>query len=480
MSINVLEEIFHPQSVAVVGASNNSASWGYSYTHHLLDYGFRGKIYPVNPNYDEVLGIKAYPSLRDIPGSVDYVISCVRASEVLDMLDDCSHKGVKGVHLYTARFSETGHKEAANLEQEILKRARKLGIRLIGPNCMGIYYPRQGLSFGYNLPKDPGVVGMVSQTGGGASSFVYLASLRGVRFSKVVSYGNALDFNECDYLDYFTGDTETKIILMYVEGVKDGRRFLDSLCHAAAVKPVIVIKGGRGESGTRAVSSHTASLAGSLEVWQAAINQAGAISVQDFGEMVDLVTSFYFLPPIQGPRVGVIGGGGGTSVLGAEACEEAGLDVIQLPSEIRGKMKRSGITIWDWVGNPTDVSILGGSGLTDIDMLHLMAENRNFDLLIVNLNESTMITLATEERLTLGLQRAVEGYIGIKEQYSKPLLVAVGEKSLGVNQYDDPTWKLVSEIRTNLINAGIPFYPTIGQAARAAGKLLDYYLKRRK
>ena len=422
-----------------------------------------------------MLGIKAYPGLIDIPGSVDYVISCIRASEVLDMLEDCSHKGVKAVHLYTARFSETGRQEAVDLEQEVLKQARSYGIRLIGPNCMGIYYPRQGLSFGYNLPKDPGVVGMASQTGGGASSFVYLASLRGVRFSKVVSYGNALDLNECDYLDYFTGDTETKIILMYVEGVKDGRRFFDSLRRATAVKPVIIIKGGRGESGTRAISSHTASLAGSLKVWQVAISQAGAISVEDFDEMVDLVTSFYFLPPIQGPRVGVIGGGGGTTVLAAEACEEAGLDVIQLPSEIREKMKGNEVAIWDWVGNPTDVSILGGSGLTDIDMLHLMAENRNFDLLIANLNESTMITLATEERLTLGLQRAVEGYIGIKEKYSKPLLVAVGEKSLGVDQYDDRTWRLVSEMRTKLIDAGIPFYPTMERAARAAKKLVDYY-----
>ena len=479
MPNDILEEIFHPQSIAVAGASNNSASWGYSYTHHLLDYGFRGKIYPVNPNYDEVLGIKAYPTVKDIPGCVDYVISCVRASGIPDMLDDCSHKGVKAVHLYTARFSETGRQEAVDLEQKILKQARSYGIRLIGPNCMGVYYPRQGLSFGYNLPKDPGVVGMASQTGGGASSFVYLASLRGVRFSKVVSYGNALDLNECDYLDYFTHDAETEIILMYIEGVKDGKRFIDSLRHATAVKPVIVIKGGRGESGTRAISSHTASLAGSPQVWEAAVNQAGAISARDFDEMADLATSFYFLPPVHGPRVGIIGGGGGPCVLAAEACEEAGLDVIQLPAEIRKKMRSNGITIWDWVGNPTDVSILGGSGLTDLDMLHLMAENRNFDLLIANLNESTMVTLATEERLTLGLQRAVEGYIRIKEEYSKPLLVTIGEKSFGVNQYDGRIWRLVSEIGTKLINAGIPFYPNINRAAVAAKKIIDYYSRRK-
>ena len=165
MSVDVLEEILHPKSIAVVGASGNPMAWGYSYTSHLLDYGYRGKIYPVNPNYPEILGIKTYPSLRDIPGSVDYVISCIRASQVLGLLEDCSQKGVKAVHLYTARFSETGREDAAELEQEILKLARKLGIRLIGPNCMGVYYPREGISFFGNMPTESGSVGVVSQSG---------------------------------------------------------------------------------------------------------------------------------------------------------------------------------------------------------------------------------------------------------------------------------------------------------------------------
>ena len=474
---NTLEEILHPKSVAVVGASNNLTSWGYSYTHHLLEYDFRGKIYPVNPNYDDVLGVKAYPSLKNIPGSVDFVISCVPAAEILEMLEECSQKGVKAVHLYTARFSETGRQEAADLEQEILKQARSKGIHLIGPNCMGVYYPQQGLSFGYNLPKDSGSVGMASQTGGGASGFVYLASLRGVRFSKVISYGNALDFNECDYLDYFTHDLQTKIILLYIEGVKDGKRFFDSLRRAAAVKPVVVIKGGRGKSGARVIASHTASLAGSMRVWESAVAQAGAISAQDFDEMIDLTVSFYFLPPIRGPRVGVIGGGGGPSVLATEACEEVGLDVIPLPSEIREELKDQDISIWDWVGNPTDVSILPGSGLTDLDMLVMMAKNQNFDLLIANLNENAIVTLSPKEGMDFRIRKSVEGYIEVKEGHSKPLLVAVGEKELGVSEYDARTWRVLSEIRTRLIEANIPFYPTIGRAAKAARKVIGYYWK---
>jgi acetyltransferase len=444
-----------------------------------VDYGYRGKIYPVNPRHSEILGIKVYPSLGEIPGSVDYVISCVPAREVPDMLEVCSEKGVKAVHLYTARFSETGRPEAAELEQEVLKRARRLGIRIIGPNCMGIYYPRQGLSFGYDLPKEPGWVGMMSQSGGGASGFVRLASLRGVRFSKVISYGNALDLNESDYLDYFSQDTETKIILVYIEGVRDGRRFFTALGKAASKKPVIVLKGGKGKSGTTAVASHTASIAGSTKAWEAVVAQTGAISAQNLDEMADLAVSFYFLPPVKGTRVGIVGGGGGPSVLSADECEGAGLDVIALPVEIRDELRSKGIPIWDWIGNPTDVSILGGFGFTDIDMLRMMAGNPNFDLLITNMNEGVLVTLSREEGMTMRLRGAIDSYARVKEESSKPLLAVLGEGGPGIEDSSHWSWQLISEARTKLINANIPFYPTMQRAARAAHKLFQYYQNQR-
>ncbi|MEW6185906.1 MAG: CoA-binding protein [Thermodesulfobacteriota bacterium] len=309
MSFQELETILHPRSVAVVGASANTFSFGYSFAHHMVEYGFPGPIYLVNPTTPEILGIKTYPGVRDIPGKVDFAISCVNASQVPAMLEDLAEKEVKCLHLYTARFSETGRQEAADLEQEVLNLARGKGIRLIGPNCMGVYHPKAGLSFGFNLPKDSGPVGMISQSGGGASGFVHLASLRGIRFSKVISYGNGLDLTECDYLEYFIEDPDTGIILIYIEGVKDGRRFFDTLGRAARVKPVVVMKGGRGEAGSRMTFSHTASLAGSSPIWKALINQAGAVSADDFDELLDLTVAFRFLPKVKGKRVGVIGGG---------------------------------------------------------------------------------------------------------------------------------------------------------------------------
>ena len=478
MSTHALEEILHPQSIAVVGASGSPSGRGYGFYAPLLEFGFKGKIYPVNPKYSELLGIKAYPSIRDIPGSVDYVISAVPSSEVLNMLEDCSQKGVKAVHLYTARFSETGRREATELEQEILKQAKKWGIRIIGPNCLGVYYPKQGIAFDLSFPKEPGSVGLISQTGGGARSFVPSASKRGIRFSKVISYGNAIDFNECDYLDYFAQDPETKIIVMYVEGVRDGKGFFNALRRAASTKPVIIIKGGRGKSGTRAVASHTASLAGSMEIWETAVTQAGAVSVQRFDEMADLAVSFYFLPPIRDRRVGVAGGAGGASVLAADQCEEAGLDIIPLPTEIREELKSKDFAIWDWIGNPADISIATGDNrFTPALMLQMMARNQNFDLLIAIMG--TGITDCPGQQ-----EISVDAYL---EQYKlistlKPLLAVVGEShrgaesNLGIDDYDE--CKLMCEVITKLIAASIPVYPSIGRAAKAARKLIDYYQRR--
>ncbi len=478
MSVEELQEILYPRSVAVVGASTNTRSWGYAYVDHLVEYGFRGDIYPVNPRYSEVAGFTAYPSVRDIPGAVDYVISCVPASGVLDMLADCAAKGVRAVHLYTARFSETGRADAAALEQEVLARARQAGIRLIGPNCMGLYHPGHGISFGYGLPKESGPVGMLSQSGGGASSFVLMAGKRGLRFSKVISYGNALDFNECDYLDYFAADADTKVITVYAEGIRDGRRFVDSLRRAAAVKPVIVIKGGRGESGARAVASHTASLAGSAAAWRSLVRQAGAVPAANFEEMTDLAVSFCFLPPITGPRVGVAGGGGGPSVLSADECEEAGLEVVPLPDEIRRELKARGSEIWDWIGNPVDVSIIGGFGLSDLDLLRLMGASDDFDLLIGLVNETTMLTLSTREGVEFRLGSVCDGYRKLKQEVGKPFLAVLSEDGSGSDLYGNWSGQAISRVRTDLIAAGIPFYPTIQRAAVAARKVIDYYARR--
>ena len=470
MSTHPVEEILHPRSIAVVGASDSGRGGGF--VTPLQRMGFKGKIYPVNPKYSEVMELKTYPTIRDIPGPVDYVISAVPAAEVPGILEDCSHKGVKCIHLYTARFSETGRQHAIELEQEILEKAKKWGIRIIGPNCMGVYYPRQGIAWGDGFPRRPGTVGLASQSGQAAGEIVGSSSARGVRFSKAFSYGNAIDFNECDYLDYLSQDPETKVIMMYIEGVKDGKRFFTILRQAASTKPVIIIKGGRGKSGARATGSHTASLAGSIETWETAVSQAGAVSANSLEELIDLVVSFYFLPPITGRRAGVAAGAGGATVMAADQCEEAGLDVVPLPTEMREEMKSKGISIWDWIGNPADFSIGRDPNFGPPELLEMMAKNENFDLIIAAVGAPWQ--RGGQEQIPVDTY--LEPYKKIDSL--KPLLALMPDRSPGTDNWDDERWKLVCEVATKLIAAKIPFYPTIGRAARAASKLIDYYQKR--
>ena len=473
MAAHPLEDILHPGAIAVVGASD-SGGRGSRFLAPLVELGYEGHIYPVNPKYTEVMGIKAYASVRDIPGVVDYVISSVPASQVLGMISDSAEKGVKAIHLYTARFSETGRKEAADLEKEILDQARKVGIRLIGPNCMGVYYPGGRISFSSGMPRESGSVGLASQSGSAIHEIVDLAVQRGLRFSKAISYGNALDFNESDYLEYFAQDPETDVIMMYIEGVRDGRRFYDALRRTTTSKPVIIVKGGRGESGTRATASHTASLAGSMAVWETMVRQAGAITARHLAELVDVAAASHFLPPISGRRVGVAGGAGGSSVLAADLCEEAGLDVIPLPAEIREELRSQGSPIWDWIGNPADMSIRIDRDWDTGDMLQTMAGNPNFDVLITFVHGHFH---GGHERVSA--ETFLRQY-RLNELGKKPLLAVMEERGQSGNSDAEQksVRELMAEVKAGLIAARVPFYPSIERAAEAASKLIDYYQRR--
>lgn len=469
MSGYTVEEVINPNSIAVVGATEKSGSSGRQFFSALIEYGFKGELYPINPGRDNVLGYKAYPTVADVPGPVDYVISCIPATGAVEMMKSCAEKGVKGVHLFTARFSETGRSDAADMEQEIKEIAEKAGVRIIGPNCMGLYNPGLGISFSDALPKKAGRTALISQSGQVAEEVVRLSLFRGVYFNKAVSYGNALDFNECDFLDHFAADPATDIILMYLEGARDGTRFFDSLKKAARLKPVIVLKGGRGESGRRMAASHTSSLAGSGKIVSSMITQAGAVYASDFEEMLDLAATFTHLPAIKGKRVGVSGGGGGASVLGADRCEEAGLKVIALPDAIREKLKAQGSTIWDWINNPADMSIRDSKGFGPGTMLSLMSEDENFDVLLAIMSDPHH-----EHQKGMNVPDYMTQF-DLDTAKEKPVLAIVPDIPLGGPDFDKWSWKIVCELRTALLEKGIPFYPTINRAARAASKAADYY-----
>jgi acyl-CoA synthetase (NDP forming) len=468
-----LGPLFSPGSIAIVGASLNPFSGGYQFTRFLIDHGFQGKLHLVNPASGEILGLKVYPRLTEIPEpSVDYVISCIPAESVLPLLDDCGKKNVKLVHLFTARLKETGRDRETKLQSDILEKAKKLGIRILGPNCMGIYYPKFGLSFNHQLPRESGSVGGFFQSGGGAAEFVRYAALRGVRFSKVVSYGNASDIDEVELLDYFASDSETEIIASYIEGVKDGRKFVESLALAAKEKPVIVLKGGRGRTGAKLALSHTASLAGSINVWQAALKQCGATMVSSFQELIDQVVAFTFLPPITGRRVIVAGGGGGKSMVSADVWEEEGFELPELTAEFRKKLKEKVPELWDWVRNPIDASLFQGTPMVDINVLEWLSKEDGFDIWVANLTQDDPLPEDIWENvLTPNFLNSVAA---IKKN-GKPVVCVIETGEIGPAEMKSWKWRAIAETRRQIVNQGLAVFPSPERAARAIRKLVDYW-----
>lgn len=376
--------MFHPRSIAIVGVSTKERDWGGGNMFLIFqkNYGFDGPIYPIHPTLDEMMGLKCYPSLVDAPGPVDHVISSIPASGVLQLMTDAAAKGVRCVHFFTAGFRETGEQERIELEQHVLAMAREAGIRLIGPNCMGLYCPSSGLSFNEDFPHEPGPVAFISQSGLNAEDLVHRAMLLGLRFSKVISYGNAADLDESDFFEYCTVDPDTEIIISYIEGVKDGDRFRKALRQASAVKPVVILKGGLTDAGSRAANSHTGSLAGSAAVWNALCRQTGVVSVESLDELVDVAIAFRHLRRPAGRGVAVIVVGGGASVLAADTAERVGLKLPAISDEVQAELRKFTPIAGTSIRNPLDtVALEDREGLQKT--VNIIAQSPGIDTILI-------------------------------------------------------------------------------------------------
>jgi acyl-CoA synthetase (NDP forming) len=473
MADSVPQSVFAPKSIAVAGASSNLDSPGHDYVRSLVDFGFKGPIYPINRKAAEIAGLKAYPSLSDVPGDVDYVISCIPADGVLDLIDEARAKNVSALHLFTGRFSETGDAAAAELERKVLQRAADAGIRIIGPNCMGVYESAHGLSFRPDLPAAPGDVAFISQSGNNSVELMLHGAARGLRFSKVVSYGNALDLTESDFLEYLATDAATRVVGAYIEGTSDGRRFLSALRKCARTKPVVILKGGRTGAGSRTAASHTAALAGTRQVWSAVLKQAGAVEVATFDDLIDMLVAFAFLrdPRGAGRNVGVVGGGGGRAVQSADVCEEAGLRVPKLPDEIRAMLREKAPQLADWVDNPVDQSILAGSGVSGARVLEMMLESRAYDLLIANVGEDWVLGRPDAiDRMAHLVGRFAE----IGERARKPLAFVLGP----ADSPDETKWRAVEGGRQRLTDGRLAVYPSVDRAAAALSRFAAWHAER--
>jgi acyl-CoA synthetase (NDP forming) len=335
-----LDRLFNPRSVAIIGASPDKDKGGGFVLYGLLEGGFKGKLYPVNPRQTEVMGLRAYPSVLDIPDEVDEAIIAVAARIVPRVMAECIQKGIKFAVVHSAGFSELGA-EGKELESEMLRIARQGGARIVGPNCMGIYNSRAHLntilSEAY-LIGEPGPISFIAQSGNVSENFISMGYERGLRHSKVVSIGNQSDLTIEDFLEYFADDPDTKIIGCYIEGIKRGRDFLQLAKQISLRKPIIVWKGGKSEAGARIAASHTASLAGNRTVFEAVLKQSGVVSADNLEELVDLAMGFTCPVLPDGNRLGLIAEAGSGTVTGADIQEGLGLAMPILSTETQKEL----------------------------------------------------------------------------------------------------------------------------------------------
>ena len=467
-----LDAMFYPGSVAVVGASANPASWGgTSFLSRLQKLGFPGKLYPVNPRDTEILGLKAYPSVKDIPQPPDLAIIAVPASVVPQVLRDCIATGVKNVHIFSSGFAETGLEEGRRLDREITKIIQEGGLRVVGPNCMGLYIPRSKLAYWGAEPVGSGSVAFLSQSGGHAEMLSEYAQDLGVYFSKMVSFGNARGLQAVDFLEYLAQDPETSIITMYLEGIRDGNRFAQLIRSINRTKPVIIWKGGLTESGTRAVASHTGSLAGEERVWNAFFTQTGAVRADSLQEIIDVVMAFLYLKPPRGRRALLIGGGGGNSVAMADICNREGLEVPHLAEETRQKLNDFISLAGNSARNPVDAWMLQNNVELFKRALELSVADPIVDLVI--LDQYTWN--ADDDDIPGNKQEAdkVGDFLidfARSNQFGKPVVLALN------GRFNAPgSATSTARLWRKFALAGIPTYVSQQSASRALSRFIGYH-----
>ncbi len=460
------QPIFDPRSIAVVGASNDPAKFGGRTYFALKDRGYTGRLYAVNPTAEDIDGEPAYARVSDIPGEVDMAIVAVAAPFVAQAVADCAEKGVRAAQILTAGFRETGSAEGAALEEQIAEIARRDGVRIVGPNCFGVYNPESALTVlpGPDFPKESGPVGVISQSGGFTSFLVRKAMGLGIRFSKVISYGNACDLNECDYLSYFEADEQTKMVVAYIEGARDGRRFFEMVKRMSLKKPVFIWKGGLTGLGSKAVASHTASLGGSKAVWDGFFRQTGAIPSAGIDEMIDLMVGFLCLPDFKGRRLSIVSGGGAITVAASDALDPLGLTTPQFSKEtceaIRPLLLASGNT----VGNPLDTGPPIFLLPTVKPILQAVAASDRVDLAIVQHEVNAYLPAFIEETADI--------IPSIKDDTGMPFAVTMPAPTASSDTMNIEETR--RRYREGYIKRGVPVFDTFERAVSALAKIIRY------
>ena len=372
-----LDYFFRPRGIAVIGASNDPLKLGYEVFKNLKKYR-DGKVYPVNVKDEVVQGVKAYRNVKDIPDEVELAIIVVPKRFVKQTVIDCGEKGVKGAVIITAGFGETGE-EGKREEHELVEIARRYGMRLIGPNCVGVMNTREDMNATFVMDAKKGNIAFISQSGALGAGIIYKTVKEGIGFSKFVSVGNMADLDFAELMEYLVDTEEDKAIALYIEGVKDGRKFIEVAKRVTKKKPVIALKAGRSESGARAASSHTGSLAGSWKIYEAAFKQGGVLIAETIDDMLSMARAFT-QPLPRGKRVAIMTNAGGPGVLTADEIDKRGLKLANLEEKTIEEL-RSFLPPMAAVKNPVDM-IASARGEDYYRTAKTLLQDRNVDMLI--------------------------------------------------------------------------------------------------
>ena len=446
-----LEGMFKPRSVAVIGASREPHKVGHVVLKNIVEAGFKGKVYPVNPKADKILGLKAYKSVKEIPDDVDLAVIAIPAPAVPSVLEDCGRAGIKYAVVISAGFKEVGG-EGIEREKKLVEAARRYGIRVVGPNCLGIMdlHTPLNAAFAATLPKR-GNISFISQSGALLAAILDWSVKRGIGFSRIVSLGNKADLSEVDFLEALEEDPNTSVILLYLESIEDGRRFVEVASRVSQRKPVVLIKGGITEAGARAAMSHTGAMMGSAAALRAALRKTGVLMVSSLSELFDMAIAFSSQPVPVGNRVGVVTNAGGVGVLISDFVLKRGLKLAQL-SKHAIEYLRSSMPPQAAIYNPVDV--LGDARADRYrKAVEVLLEDSSVDGVIVALTPQAMTEPVETAKAIAELSR--------KHPYKPVIAVFMGGEK-------------VEEAKKVLLESGIPVYDMPEGAVTALFGLCKY------
>ena len=456
-----LDFLFYPQSVAVIGASNKEGKIGNAIMKNLINFGFKGEIHPVNVKEEKILGIKAYKSVLEIPENVDVAVISIPGKFVPQILEECGQKGVKGVVVISAGFKEAGNVE---LEEKLLEVARKWNIRIVGPNCLGVTNIENGFDCTFNPPErqarpEFGGIAFMSQSGAFGAAILDWAARHEVGMSKFISLGNMADLDESDFMEYLKDDKATRVITAYLEGVKDGRKFLEVARNATKKKPVVILKSGRTEAGAKAAASHTGSLAGSYTIYQAAFEQTGVLEARSMRQLFNYAKALTMQKPAKGDRVAIVTNGGGAGVMMSDGVLEVGLKMADLSEETKEKFAKAivegKLPAHMSYKNPIDIIGDAPSRRYEVAMRYAL-EDENVDVLAV-------IALFQSPALDDGIVEAV----GRMQEYGKPVVFIA------------PGGAYPEKMARRIEKTGVPVFETVEDGVDAVYALVRYgqYIK---